>query len=201
MIAVRWTCTVACLLLAVGCTAEQGDPQQLPLSPDAVTEAPTTPRTVPVSDWPPGLELDLGEWSRSDPSGVLVDYLSGYGESMRTRAITVELLGAATYPWMQERRADISRAKDAGLTVPDVAVGYVEELRVTGPEAVARLCMWEPSVALVDASTGEAVPPVRDRWTPRDVTMALAGNADGDSQWYVISERRGSAACDREAPR
>lgn len=199
MTAVRWICAIACLPLAVGCTGDP-DPQQLPLDDGAGTDGSATPPPVRAGELPPGLELDLGEWAGSDASAVLVDYLAGFGESMRTRAVTVELLGSATYPWVQERQADISHAKDAGLTVPDIAIGYVEELEVSGPEAVARLCLWRRSVALVDARTGEPVDPVRDGWTPRDVTMALAGNEDGESQWYVISERRGSAACDREAP-
>jgi hypothetical protein len=200
MNAARLTWMVVPALLLVGCSGQAGQPQRLPGIEHRTTGGSTAP-SVPRTDTAPGLRLDLGEWAAAEQSGVLVDYLAGFGESMRTRAITEELYVAAAYPWMQERREDIARAKRDGLTVPDTTIGYVERLDVDGADAVARLCMWAPSAALVGVGTAEPVDPVPDTWTPRDVTMVLATTDDGDAQWYVISERRGSAECDRKAPR
>lgn len=201
-------CVVATILAAAAlasCSTEQpsraivaetgGTTDEPILESTATTTTGDTAR--PMGDW---VQLDAGRWDGEPQVDVLRDHLGGFVESMHTRAITPELLLSTTFSLVQQLRTKIGQAMDDGRSVSAPAIGYVADLQQQGADATVSICLWRPSVALVDEETEQPVGQVREAWTPRDVRMAQANNSDGELQWYVMSDQQGSIRCDREAP-
>ena len=137
------------------------------------------------------VHVDTGEWSNDAMVPTLVDYLEARQASMRERRITPDLVGTATFQWIQQQRAVIADAKRRGWTVPDEARMQIVGVDADGAEAVVQVCMWGPSVDFVEVETGQSVRPEKRQWYPFDVKMVMAGE-----RWYVAAAAQGDFACE-----
>jgi hypothetical protein len=137
------------------------------------------------------VRVDPGEWGNDAMVPTLVDYLDARQTSMRERRITPEMVGTATFQWIQQQRAVIADAKKRGWTVPAEARVRVVGVDEDGPDAMVHVCMWAPSVDFVDAKTGKPVEPGVRQWYPFDVKMVLV-----DDRWYVAAAAEGEFGCE-----
>lgn len=182
--------TAAVLTLA-GCTDKpSAAPPDSP--PDAVTGEPTPdqePAVQPVAG-PVRVDLEAGEIADDPRIRALERYVVARQQSLRSGAVTESLTAVATLPWLNQQQDTIEDARKRGWTVPAEPVVTVPSLQAEGPDALLQTCLWEPSVAFVDRTSGEPVEPTEQGWTSVDVRMVQV-----EGRWLVDGAALASHAC------
>jgi hypothetical protein len=137
------------------------------------------------------VRVDTGRWSDDVMVPTLVEYLEARQTSMRERRIVPEMIGTATFDWVQQQRSVIADAKERGWTVPKQARMRVVGIDTAAGDAMVQVCMWGPSVDFIEVKTGEPVNQEMRQWYPFDVKMVLA-----DDRWYVAAAAEGDFRCE-----
>jgi hypothetical protein len=137
------------------------------------------------------VEVDTGRWSDEPMVPTLVKYLEARQASMRERRIVPDMVGTATFQWVQQQRAVIADAEQRGWTVPAQAEMRIVGVRTGVSDTTVQLCMWGPSVDFIDRRSGEPVRPGERQWYPFDVKMVQA-----EDRWFVSAAAEGEFVCE-----
>ncbi len=146
----------------------------------------------PVLHGPVRVELTTGSLDDGTDAlvGVIRRYVAARTQSLRDQRLVPAMVHLSTFTWLLDQREVMLDAKRRGWTVPADPTVSVEDVTVQGPDALAEVCLWEPSTGFVARRTGAPVGSAPDQWTPFDVKMVQI--EDG---WLVDGAALGDHEC------